>query len=56
MLIERGNDVSSETVRRWIAKFESKIADNLERRRICPDDVWHLDEVVLKCTGEKFWL
>ena len=56
MLLERGIDVSYETVRRWNAKFGPQIARNLRRRQARPDDVWFLDEVVVKCAGEKFWL
>ncbi|TBG51610.1 IS6 family transposase, partial [Rhizobium leguminosarum] len=33
MLLERGIDVSYETVRRWIAKFGPQIARNLRRRQ-----------------------
>ncbi|MCQ1775506.1 hypothetical protein NOI24_30135, partial [Neorhizobium galegae] len=32
MLLERGIDVSYETVRRWIAKFGPQIARNLRRQ------------------------
>ena len=56
MLLERGMDVSYETIRRWIAKFEPQIAPNLRRRQACLGDVWYLDEVVVKCAGTKFWL
>ena len=56
MLLERGIDVSYETVRRWIAKFGPQIARNLRRRQARPGDIWYLDEVVVKCAGEKFWL
>lgn len=56
MLLERGIDVSYETVRRWIAKFGPQIAQKLRRRQPRLGDVWHLDEVVVKCAGEKFWL
>ncbi|WP_031284921.1 IS6 family transposase [Labrenzia sp. C1B70] len=56
MLLERGIDVSYETVRRWIAKFGPQIARNLRKRQSHPSDVWYLDEVVVKCAGEKFWL
>ncbi|WP_340584205.1 IS6 family transposase [Brucella pseudintermedia] len=56
MLLERGIDVSYETVRRWIAKFGPQITRNLRRRQARPGDVWYLDEVVVKCAGEKFWL
>lgn len=55
MLLKHGIDVSYETVRRWIAKFGPQIARNL-RRQTRPGDVWHLDEVVVKCAGTKFWL
>ena len=56
MLLERGIDVSYETIRRWTAKFGPQIARNLRRRQARPGDVWHLDEVVVKISGRKFWL
>ncbi|KAB2722395.1 IS6 family transposase, partial [Brucella anthropi] len=56
MLLERRIDVSYETVRRWIAKFGPQITRNLRRRQARPGDIWYLDEVVVKCAGEKFWL
>ncbi|TAT73038.1 IS6 family transposase, partial [Rhizobium ruizarguesonis] len=56
MLLERGIDVSYETVRRWIAKFGPQIARNLRRRQARPGDIWYLGEVVVKSAGEKFWL
>jgi putative transposase len=56
MLLERGMDVSYETIRRWIAKFGPQIARNLRRRQAHPGDVWYLNEVVVKCAGTKFWL
>jgi len=56
MLLERGIDVSYETIRRWAIKFGPKIAQNLRRRQPKPGDVWHLDEVAVKCGGKKYWL
>ncbi|PVA08401.1 IS6 family transposase [Pelagivirga sediminicola] len=56
MLLERGIDVSYETVRRWTRKFGSLIARNLRHRQARPGDVWHLDEVVVKIAGRPFWL
>ncbi|MGV1829097.1 IS6 family transposase [Agrobacterium vitis] len=56
MLLERGIDLSYDSIHRWIAKFGPHIARNLLRRQARPGDVWHLDEVVVKCAGEKFWL
>lgn len=49
-------DVSYETVRRSIAKFGPQIAHTLRRRQARLGDVWYLDEVVVKCSGTKFWL
>ncbi|MCM2442880.1 IS6 family transposase [Agrobacterium vitis] len=56
VLLERGIDVSYETVRRWIAKFGPPIARNLRRRQARPGNIWYLDEVVVKCVGETFGL
>lgn len=56
MLLERGIDVSYETIRRRINKFGPQIGRNLRRRQPRPGDVWHLDEVVVKILGKQFWL
>ena len=56
MLLERGIDVSYETVRRWTVKFGPEIARALRRRQGRPGDVWHLDEVVVRIGGKKYWL
>lgn len=44
LMLERGVDVSYETIRRWIAKFDPLIAHTLRRRQPRPGDVWHLDD------------
>ncbi|SEK11084.1 Transposase IS66 family protein [Marinovum algicola] len=56
MMLERGIDVSCETVRRWTRKLGSLIARNLRRRQARPGDVWHLDDVVVKIAGRSFRL
>ncbi|XYQ57206.1 IS6 family transposase [Pectobacterium carotovorum] len=56
MLLELGIDVSYETVHRWVKKFGPNITRNLRRRQPKPGDIWHLDEVAVKCGGEKLWL
>ena len=56
MLLERGIDVSYETIRRWYIKFGPLIAKGLRRRQPRPNDVWHLDEVVVKITGRSYYL
>lgn len=56
MFLERGVDVSYETIRRWVAKFGPVIARGLRRRQPQPGDIWHPDEVVVTIRGSKFWL
>src|SRR5438067_9407473 len=51
LLAERGFDVSYETVRRWVLKFGAAVAQRLRRRRPCPSDRWHLDEMVVADRG-----
>ncbi|MGR9061578.1 IS6 family transposase (plasmid) [Rhizobium leguminosarum] len=57
MLLERGIDVSYETVaaascvRSGVRTWRSGGG-----RQARPGDIWYLDEVVVKCAGEKFWL
>ena len=56
LLLERGIDVSYETIRRWVAKFGPAIARGLRRLQPQIGDIWHLDEVVVTIKGRKFWL
>ena len=56
MLLERGIDVSYETLRRWIQKFGPIIARGLRRRQDRPGRIWHLDEVQVAIRGRKWWL
>ncbi len=56
MLVQRGVEVSYETIRCWTIKFGPKIAANLRRRRQPPSPRWHLDEMVCKIGGERVFL
>lgn len=56
MMLERGVDVSYETIRRWTVKFGPLITHVLRRRQPRPGDVWHLDEVIVKIAGRSYWL
>lgn len=56
VFLQRGVDVSYETIRRWVAKFGPSIARGLRRRQPRPGDIWHLDEMVVKISGRKYWL
>ena len=56
LLLERGVEVSHETLRRWVAKFGPLIARGLRRRQARPGRVWHLDEVRVSVRGRRLWL
>jgi putative transposase len=56
LMLERGVDVSYETIRPWTVKFGPLIAHVLRWRQPRPGDVWHLDEVVVKIAGRSYWL
>ena len=56
LLIERGIDVSYETIRRWVDKFGSTYAKRIRSRSERPSPVWHLDEVYTKINGKMVYL
>ena len=55
-MVERGVDVSYETIRRWIDKFGSAYAKRIKSRSEPPSTVWHLDEVYTKINGKMVYL
>lgn len=55
-MIERGVDVSYETIRRWVEKFGSTFAKRIKSRSESPSPVWHLDEVYTKINGRMVYL
>ncbi|MEH6526838.1 MAG: IS6 family transposase [Sneathiella sp.] len=56
LLAERGLDISCKTVRRWFLKLGEPIAKNLRPSRPTPNDIWHLDEMVIVIRGERHFL
>jgi putative transposase len=56
LLAERGVTVTYETIRAWCSKFGPSYAAGLRRRRARVSDKWHLDEVLLKIKGNRYWL
>ena len=56
LLIERGVDVSYETIRRWVDKFGTTYAKRIRSRSESPSPVWHLDEVYTKINGKMVYL
>ena len=55
-MIDRGIDVSYETIRRWVEKFGSQYAKRIRSRSENPSPVWHLDEVYTKINGKMVYL
>ena len=56
LMVERGIDVSFETIRRWVDKFGSTYAKRIKSRSEPPSPVWHLDEVYTKINGKVVYL
>jgi putative transposase len=56
LVAARGIIVSHETVRQWAGKFGQQFANQIRRRLPRGGDKWHLDEVVVKIAGVKYWL
>ncbi len=56
LLLERGVEISHETLRRWVIKFGPAFARSLRHGSAKPGDIWHLDEVRVKIRGEIYRL
>jgi transposase-like protein len=52
-MLERGIEVSYETIHQWTRRFGPAYAAALRRRRPRPGDKWHLDEVFVKINGRR---
>ncbi|MEO0377220.1 MAG: IS6 family transposase [Cyanobacteria bacterium P01_A01_bin.17] len=52
----RGIEVTYEAIRKWCRKFAQAYANQIRRCRSKPADKWHLDEVVIKTKGKKYYL
>ncbi|TIM83586.1 MAG: IS6 family transposase [Mesorhizobium sp.] len=53
-ILERGIVVSCKTIRRWRKKFGPECVRRLRAKRPSPNDVWHLDEVLITIPGRNF--
>ena len=56
LLAECGVIVSYEAVRLWCLKFGTAFARKLRHRRGRPGDTWHLDELFIRISGERYYL
>jgi putative transposase len=55
-MIERGVDVTYETIRRWVDNFGPTYAKRIKFRSECPSPIWHLDEIYTKINGRMVYL
>ena len=56
LMMERGVDVSYETIRRWVDSFGSIIAKRIKSRSSRPSPIWHLDAIYTKINGRMVYL
>ena len=56
LLVERGVNVTYETIRQWSVKFGPQYARRLKRRQGRLGDTWYLDEVFVRINGERQYL
>ena len=56
MLVERGLDVTYETIRQWTIKFGTQYARRLKRRQGRLGDTWYLDELFVMINGQRRYL
>ncbi|MGW1091389.1 IS6 family transposase [Streptomyces sp. NPDC002596] len=56
LMVERGIELSHETVHQWTRRFGPTYAAALRRHRPGPGDKWHLDEVFVKINGRQRYL
>lgn len=56
LLIERGINVSYETIRRWVDKLGPQYAKRIKLRSDLPHPFWQLDEAYTKINGKMVYL
>ncbi|MEV6117661.1 IS6 family transposase [Streptomyces sp. NPDC052109] len=56
LMLERGIELTYETIHQWTRRFGPAYAAALRRRRPQPGDKWHFDEVFVKINGVQKYL
>jgi putative transposase len=56
LMLERGIEVSHETIHQWTRRFAPAYAAALRRRRPRPGGTWHPDEAFVKINGVRKYL
>ncbi|MBV9386462.1 MAG: IS6 family transposase [Chroococcidiopsidaceae cyanobacterium CP_BM_ER_R8_30] len=51
MMLDRGIEVTYESIRKWCRKFGQSFAKQVRRKRHYLTDKWHLDEVAITVKG-----
>jgi putative transposase len=54
LLMQRGIEVSYETVPTWVKEFGNAYANQLKKRQARRGDKWHLDEQCIMMNGKKY--
>jgi len=55
-MLQRGIEMSHESIHKWGLKFGTVIGNLLKRRTPKRGDKWHCDEVCLVINKKKYWL
>jgi putative transposase len=56
LLLERGIEVSHQTIKDWNIRFGEVFADEIKKRRRKPSRRWHIDEAHIKIRGKKHYI
>jgi putative transposase len=55
MMLDRGVEVTYESIRAWCHKFGQQYANQVRRKRRYLTDKWQLDEVVVTLKGKQYY-
>ena len=55
-MFARGVLISHETIRTWSKKYGKLYAAGIKKRKAIKGDKWHIDEMCVKISGQRYWL
>ena len=56
LMFARGILLSHETIRTWSKKYGNLYASGIKKRKANKGDKWHIDEMCIKISGQRYWL
>ncbi len=56
LMLQRGIEVSHETINQWIHVFGAMFTNALKKRKVTRGDKWHMDEQCIVMSGKRYWL